>query len=174
MKRKNGFNILIISSGIISTTIMILFQKSKIIDIPLWIIWNLIISGVIYQIGKLMSKGSNDIELKCHNIIQILSIIISSYYVITHHNRESEFRLIVYNYLIFFAGYFILTLSGFIIVSLYGILDKNTTGNSKLKENGLLEFMNETQLRALLHESLKNEDYLEAEKIQNILDKKFP
>jgi len=173
MKRVD-LNQLLIGSGLISTTFLILFQKVSSWDLPLWLIWNLIISSVIYQIGLIINKEVNpELEVKVYYWIQILAIPLSAYYTILHHSPAAEFRLILYNYFIYLISYCILTICGFIIVALYGLAYKPPFKN--FKEGGrIIESMNETQLRAILHEALKNENYSEAEKIQKILDKKFP
>lgn len=168
---KRGFDLIFIGSGIVSTTFLILFQKIDLWDLPLWMIWNLVVVGILYQACLLLNKGVGSQQLNVYSTVQILAVITASYYTIIHHSPEFDFRSILYNYFIFFLSYSILVVVGFIIVILYGVVKKS---EPKSQEVVRMNFLNETQLRAILNEALKNEDYKEAEKIQQILDKRFP
>ena len=157
-----------------STSILIIFQKINIWDLPLWLVWNLVFSGVILQFSNWINKGASDQnELKYHYWIHILSNLLSSYYVIVHYSPEIEFRLVLLNYFLYFIVYLLLMISGFVIIGLYNLIKNEKGDKEDLKENGLLDFMNETQLNALLNQALRNEDYQEAQKIQKIIDRKF-
>lgn len=74
----------------------------------------------------------------------------------------------------YFISNFVFAFLIFGILELFKLTTSELGSNSKKKEYSEYDNMNETQLQAHLNNNIKNEDYIEVKKIQEILERKFP